>query len=555
MRGTPVPYAAASPGCVGPWERQGGKGEGGPAGSPGPAGRSPAQFRPNESAFPSSPESSPPAVRQRSRGGGGPGCSSLASPRVPFIARQLSPTPRQAVAHAPPGSPLDVRRLPSVKRFHVHSYCANTVNEDRLVIDVTTPEFHLFAIFDGHGGPQCSMFAEKSVVGCIREERSKFPPGEDPNWEVILDRAFEEVDRRFVAIHADEMPTRGSTAILCVVTSDKVHTACIGDSRAVLCQRNGAAIDAVPLSQDQDCNNESEVAKLMKRTTDPRPVRRGTASSGPAVKRVAGSLMVTRALGDPYLKYPQYSFVPYKQHLPYITSNPVVSQHALSANDAAIVLASDGLYNMLSNQEVANGGMSSSSNPAEHLVRLALNRAASAQNMTLRMLENTRCGPERRRMHDDITVLVVELGVNKVHTPHPREGFIVSKVTRDAWEAARRAEEQSLLDREAARKAEEEGLLLERAASTVQLEGSEPEHARRDDIDDTVSLSSQRSHGSNGRAGGGFSNLIRSMARKRAARPSPPPLTPISGRGPDHAVSSLYTDSPSGVTSSDICKE
>ena len=42
------------------------------------------------------------------------------------------------------------------------------------------------------------------------------------------------------------------------------------------------------------------------------------------IRRVAGSLAVTRALGDLYLKKREFSFHPYKEHVPYITVTPEV---------------------------------------------------------------------------------------------------------------------------------------------------------------------------------------------------------------------------------------
>jgi hypothetical protein len=47
--------------------------------------------------------------------------------------------------------------------------------------------------------------------------------------------------------------------------------------------------------------------------------------TGGGIKRVAGSLAVTRALGDAYLKTPLLSFLPYKSHAPYSKSSFLLS--------------------------------------------------------------------------------------------------------------------------------------------------------------------------------------------------------------------------------------
>ena len=54
--------------------------------------------------------------------------------------------------------------------------------------------------------------------------------------------------------------------------------------------------------------------------------------------------MVTRALGDGYLKAAAYSMPPFNRALPYITSKPKVTRVELdAASDAFVVVASDGV--------------------------------------------------------------------------------------------------------------------------------------------------------------------------------------------------------------------
>lgn len=64
------------------------------------------------------------------------------------------------------------------------------------------------------------------------------------------------------------------------------------------------------LTADHDCNNLAEVNMVKKRSSDPNAIRPSHPSSN--VMRVAGSLAVTRALGDGFLKIPALSFSPYR---------------------------------------------------------------------------------------------------------------------------------------------------------------------------------------------------------------------------------------------------
>ena len=73
------------------------------------------------------------------------------------------------------------------------------------------------------------------------------------------------------------------------------------------------------------------------------------AKSETGMKRVAGSLAVTRALGDAYLKSPLLSFAPYKKHAPYITAKPEITIRRIKKrrgylDDKILVLASDGIW-------------------------------------------------------------------------------------------------------------------------------------------------------------------------------------------------------------------
>lgn len=72
---------------------------------------------------------------------------------------------------------------------------------------------------------------------------------------------------------------------------------------------------AVALSRDHNCDDADEAALVRARSGDENAIRvsRNDEGKGPrAIKRVAGSLAVTRAIGDAYLKEAVFSFSPYK---------------------------------------------------------------------------------------------------------------------------------------------------------------------------------------------------------------------------------------------------
>jgi serine/threonine protein phosphatase PrpC len=102
-------------------------------------------------------------------------------------------------------------------------------------------------------------------------------------------------------------------------------------------------IRPIDLTTDHSAYNPAEVTAVLRRCHNaPRAITSGV---GGGIKRVAGSLAVTRALGDAYLKTPMLSFAPYKSHAPYITARPEVTCRPLVKDvDKVLILATDGVW-------------------------------------------------------------------------------------------------------------------------------------------------------------------------------------------------------------------
>ncbi|EGB02760.1 hypothetical protein AURANDRAFT_5711, partial [Aureococcus anophagefferens] len=125
----------------------------------------------------------------------------------------------------------------------------------------------------------------------------------------------------------------GATSVVAAVRGDTVIVANAGDSRAVLC-RKGVA---VPLSEDHKPANAGESERIL-------------AAGGfvTAQGRVNGNLNLSRSLGD--LKYKGNKALGRDRQM--ITAEPDVAVHTLVArDDEFMVLACDGVWDVLSNQE------------------------------------------------------------------------------------------------------------------------------------------------------------------------------------------------------------
>jgi protein phosphatase PTC1 len=222
------------------------------------------------------------------------------------------------------------------------------------------PDTGLFAVYDGHGGRFTAEFLRTHLHDNVeRELRVKGAR----SVEECLKAAFLMTD---IECAKAAEPASGSTAALCIVrrTGPKryVYTANCGDARAVLCHGG----TAVRLSMDHKATDEEEVARI-------------SALGGyVAKKRVLGVLAVARAFGDLAFKK-------------YVTAEPYTSTTKLDASSEFIILACDGVWDVLSDEEA-----------------VAMVRAQKDKDLlpTSRVLVDEAI---RRGSSDNITCLVIHL--------------------------------------------------------------------------------------------------------------------------------------------------
>lgn len=188
-----------------------------------------------------------------------------------------------------------------------------------------------FSIYDGHGGRQCVDYVTAHLHDVVIRKMG------EPGLTVpdALMRAFAQVDkdmRNFGIVNS------GCTACVCVLHEEQgrrlIYTAHLGDARAVLCRAGGQAARLTSLSDHK--------------ATDPEEMRRVVEAGGAIVnERVNGMLAISRAFGDFQLKMPrlQSDVVSY---MPDITSTELTDQ------DTFVVVACDGVWDVISDQDAVN---------------------------------------------------------------------------------------------------------------------------------------------------------------------------------------------------------
>ncbi|KAM3350529.1 hypothetical protein ACQJBY_022948 [Aegilops geniculata] len=263
---------------------------------------------------------------------------------------------------------------------------------------------HLFGVYDGHGGSEVANYCRDKIHVVLREVlRAGSGLGElgevgevdvkEP-WEKIFGDCFQKVDDevsgkasrlsngRPEPIAADNV---GSTAVVAIVCSSHVITANCGDSRVVLCRGK----EPIALSVDHKPDRKDERARI-------------EAAGGKVIDwngyRVSGILAMSRSIGDRYLK-------------PFLIPKPEVSIVARAKDDDCLILASDGLWDVMSNEDAckvarrqillwyknnndganSDGGSEPTMNPAakaaaDCLVRLALSKG-SGDNISVIVID------------------------------------------------------------------------------------------------------------------------------------------------------------------------
>lgn len=206
-----------------------------------------------------------------------------------------------------------------------------------LDIDFSNQELtaHVFGVYDGHGGCQVANFCRERLHHVLAEEIKGSHTHQrvaqyhnEARWREIFANCFRRLDDEVSGVSVNKpicSDSVGSTAVVAVVCPTHVIVGNCGDSRAVLCRGK----EPVPLSVDHKPEREDECERI-------------EASGGRVINwdgyRVSGVLAVSRSIGDRYLR-------------PYVISDPEVTFMARTKEDECLILASDGLWDVITNKE------------------------------------------------------------------------------------------------------------------------------------------------------------------------------------------------------------
>ena len=204
-------------------------------------------------------------------------------------------------------------------------------------------EWSFFAVFDGHAGSKVAKYCAQNLLEEVTSNsdftgKETPPPTISPTEENVkqgIRTGFLKIDEKMRTVMQNAGDDKsGSTAIVVMISPTHYFFANCGDSRAVFA-RDGEigykTLDHKPANPDEKERIQNAGGSVM-------------------IQRVNGSLAVSRALGD----Y-EYKNVAGKEPTEQLVSpEPEVGMIERSDKDEFIVLACDGVWDVMSNEELCS---------------------------------------------------------------------------------------------------------------------------------------------------------------------------------------------------------
>ncbi len=209
--------------------------------------------------------------------------------------------------------------------------------EDAHVCELSLPfekNSCFFGVFDGHAGSKVAQYCSVNLLKTIVTTYSE--GGEERSIKKAIREGFISLDAtmREEPLWKENKDRSGSTAVVAVVTPEKIIFGNCGDSRGLLCRSDKVNFGTA----DHKPSNPEEKARIEK------------AGGTVMLQRVNGALAVSRALGD--FDYKRVSSIPPTEQLVSPEPDVTVLDRDL-VNDEFLLLACDGIYDVMTNEEVA----------------------------------------------------------------------------------------------------------------------------------------------------------------------------------------------------------
>ncbi|CAG5128627.1 unnamed protein product [Candidula unifasciata] len=186
-----------------------------------------------------------------------------------------------------------------------------------------SPKQSYFAVFDGHGGLEAAEYAATHLHGhLVSDQRFHTDP------EAAMTQAYKTTDIKFLEKAKREGLRSGTTGVSVLIRESEMYLGWLGDSQALLVC-SGQPVQIMTPHKPEREDERRRIEDL------------GGCVLFLGVWRVNGNISVSRAIGD----------APFK---PYVSSDADAIRIPLTGEEEYLVLACDGLWDVLTPSQVTN---------------------------------------------------------------------------------------------------------------------------------------------------------------------------------------------------------
>ncbi|KAJ8280188.1 hypothetical protein GJAV_G00051610 [Gymnothorax javanicus] len=218
----------------------------------------------------------------------------------------------------------------SMQGWRVHMEDAHTCTPE---MDGGPAGWSYFAVFDGHAGNMVAQYCSHNLLdnilatGAVKDEEDQEEVMEGIREGFLrIDKHMHNLARR------ENWDRSGSTAAAVLISPSRIYFINCGDSRTFLCRDGQVSF----YTEDHKPCNPREKERIQ------------NAGGSVTLQRVNGSLAVSRALGDFDFKEVEWR----TQTEQLVSPEPEVFEMERSPDDEFLILACDGVWDAISNEEL-----------------------------------------------------------------------------------------------------------------------------------------------------------------------------------------------------------
>jgi serine/threonine protein phosphatase PrpC len=186
---------------------------------------------------------------------------------------------------------------------------------------------NLFCVFDGHGGKLVSTFLKSYLPSFFLQKSEK--PFYEKSKHIIkhINNIFDFLQNNLKMKHPRAVEYCGSTACVVMQIKNKLWIANTGDSRCIICNRNGV-VKQITEDHKPDLPREKERIEQL-----------GGKIKFDGYEWRIKNLSLSRAFGDLDCQ-------------PYVIHNPDIYSYTIHDDDKFLIIGCDGLWEQLTNENI-----------------------------------------------------------------------------------------------------------------------------------------------------------------------------------------------------------